>query len=303
MTTSAIMIDETLVRRLIATQFPQWKDLPVRPVAVSGWDNRTFHLGENMLVRLPSSGDYALQVDKEQTWLPRLAQYLPLHIPAPLAVGEPGEGYSWKWSIYSWIEGDTVASSSILDLNDVAVRLARFITAMHGIDTSGGPIAGEHNFYRGGSLAIYDAGTRQAITALKGKVDTDTATELWEAALASHWQYPPVWIHGDISAGNLLMQEGKLHAVIDFGQLGIGDPACDLAIAWTLFHGESRNIFRAMLPLDADTWIRGRAWTLWKALITAADFTNPGNAESVQCWRIIDDVLEDYKGYKRHNEI
>jgi aminoglycoside phosphotransferase (APT) family kinase protein len=153
-----LIINETLVHRLVATQFPQWNNLPVRPVAVSGWDNRTFHLGEQMLVRLPSAAHYAAQVEKEQQWLPILAPLLPLPIPVPLAMGEPAEGYPWKWSIYRWLEGEAATSGNIADLSDFAVSLAQFLTALQRIDATGGPQSGPHSFYRGGALATYDTG-------------------------------------------------------------------------------------------------------------------------------------------------
>jgi len=285
------MINDILVRRLVASQFPQWKDLPIRPLLPGGWDNRTFHLGEQMLVRMPSAAHYAGQVEKEHRWLPKLAPLLPLRIPEPLALGEPAEGYPWKWSIYRWLEGETASSPALADLKDFAIHLAQFLTALHRIDPTDGPPPGPHNFYRGGSLMTYDAETRRAITILKDRIDFRAATEVWERALETSWSKTPVWIHGDISAGNLLVQEGRLSAVIDFGQLGIGDPACDLSIAWTLFHDESRELFRSMLQLDDATWDRGRAWTLWKSLVVAAGFTNPNNAESAQCWRIIADII------------
>ena len=141
----------------------------------------------------------------------------------------------------------------------------------------------------------YDEETRRAITILKDRIDFKTAIEIWETALATIWTKKPVWIHGDMSAGNLLVQNRRLYAVIDFGQLGIGDPACDLAIAWTMFHDESRELFQSMLQLDPNTWTRGRAWTLWKALIVAAGFTNPNNLESSQCWLTITEILADHK--------
>ncbi len=288
------VIDDTLVRRLVASQFPQWSDLPVWPVAASGWDNRTFHLGEHMIVRLPSAADYEMQVEKEQLWLPRLAPLPPLPIPAPLALGEPTEGYPWKWSIYRWLDGDTAVPERIANLRDFAASLAQFLIALQRIDPTGGPPPGPHNFYRGGSLTTYDAETRKAITVLEDRIDAVAATEVWEAALASTWQGSSVWIHGDVSTGNLLVQGGKLSSVIDFGQMGVGDPACDLSIAWTLFGGESREVFRTMLPLNADTWARSRGWTLWKALIVAVDHTNTNAVEAAQPWRIIDEVLGDH---------
>lgn len=287
------IIDSALASHLVATQFPQWKDLPIKPVAVSGWDNRTFHLGDHLLVRMPSAADYALQVEKEHQWLPILAPLLPLQIPVPLAIGEPAEGYPWRWSIYQWIEGETAASGYIADMRDFATSLAQFFIALHHIDSRNGPRPGLHSFYRGGSLATYDAQTRQAITMLKDKIDIDATTKVWETALATTWNRPPVWVHGDVSIGNLLVKNGRLSAVIDFGQLTIGDPACDLAIAWTFFHSESRKIFRSLLSLDAGTWARGRGWTLWKALIVAAGLTNSIKTEVEQCWRIINEVLGD----------
>ncbi len=286
-----IAINASLVRRLIASQFPEWRDLPIEPVALSGWDNRTFHLGRDMSVRLPSAADYELQIEKEHQWLPKLAPHLPLPIPLPLAMGSPEHGYPWKWSIYRWLEGQSANSAPIGDLTEFAIDLARFLGALYKIDTTGGPAPGLHSFYRGGSLSVYDTDTRQAIASLESKIDATSATAVWEAALSTSWTNPPVWVHGDISAGNLLVKGGKLCAVIDFGQLAIGDPACDLAINWTLFHGKSRETFRRMLSLDKGTWARARGWTLWKALVVAAGFTNPNNTESSQCWRIIDELL------------
>ncbi|MDZ4323232.1 MAG: aminoglycoside phosphotransferase family protein [Alphaproteobacteria bacterium] len=290
-----VHIDVSLVRRLITTQFPQWADLPVESVAVGGWDNRTFHLGDQMLIRMPSAEEYAMKVEKEQMWLQRLAPLLPLPIPTPLAMGEPGEGYPWRWSIYRWIEGETASIKHIADLCQFATALAEFLSALQRIDTTGGPMAGPHNFYRGGLLSTYDAETRQAILILGDKIDAELVTTIWDTALASTWTASPVWVHGDVSTGNLLVREGKLSAVIDFGGLGIGDPACDLAIAWTLFKGESREAFRAALPLDKDTWARGRGWTLWKALIVYAGLPGTNSLERENSKRVMEEVLADYK--------
>ena len=294
-----MIIDESLVKKLISTQFPEWKDLPIQKVASSGWDNKTFHLGGNMTVRLPSAAEYELQVEKEHRWLPKLGPFFSLAIPEPIAMGEPGDGYPWKWSIYRWIEGDSAASTKIADQCRFANDLAQFLAALQKIDAAEGPTPGLHSFHRGGALKVYDDETRRSLEGLKGKIDTKTATEMWEEAIAIDWVRAPVWVHGDISAGNLLVKDGKLHAVIDFGQLAIGDPACDMQIAWTMFEGKSRQIFQKSLQLDIETWNRGRAWTLWKALVVAAGFTNPTNTESADCWRIIDEVLSDYNQQKR----
>ena len=235
-------IDVSLVERLVAAQFPQWADLPIRPIERGGWDDRTFHLGEHMTVRLPSAAAYAPQVEKEHEWLPRkLARLLPLSIPIPLAMGEPVDGYPWCWSVYQWLDGDPAATGHITDLNEFATKLAEFLAALQRIDASGGPPPGPHNFYRGGSLTIYDAETRQAISVLDGRIDTDAVTAVWDAALGATWHGSPVWLHGDVAAENLLVDGGRLSAVIDFGSSGVGDPACDLSIAWTFFGGESQE--------------------------------------------------------------
>lgn len=290
-------IDAALVRRLIAAQFPQWSGLDITPLLPGGWDNRTFHLGQDMTVRLPSAASYALQVEKEQAFLPTLAPHLPLPIPVPLAKGVPGEGYPWPWSVYRWLPGETATDERIGDLTIFARDLARFLVALRQVDASAGPLPGAHNFFRGGPPGHYDAETRDALAALEGRIDTDTAHDVWEAALSARWQGPSVWFHGDISWGNLLVKDGRLSAVIDFGTSGIGDPACDLAITWTLFRGESREAFRAGLALDAGTWARGRGWTLWKALIVYAGFSGTNPAEAEKSRLVIEAVLADHRDF------
>jgi aminoglycoside phosphotransferase (APT) family kinase protein len=208
-------------------------------------------------------------------------------------MGKPADGYPWNWSIYEWIEGDTAVRERIDDLSEFAISLAQFLNALRRISPTDGPPPGPHNFYRGGLLVNYDGETRKAIYALGGRIDADAATEVWEAALRTPWESSPVWIHGDVSPGNLLMRAGRLSAVIDFGMLGVGDPACDLSIAWTLFEGESRDAFRAKLPLDSGTWARGRGWALWKALIVAAGLTETNALEAAQPFHVIEQVLQE----------
>ena len=295
MTSASVEIDASLVRRLIAAQFPAWAHLPIRPVALGGWDNRTFHLGDDMAVRLPRAEAYAAQVDKEHRWLPRLAAFLPLPIPVPLAKGNPGEGYPWHWSVYHWLEGEVATIDRIADAREFATNLAHFLACLHRIDPSGGPTPGPHNFYRGGPLVTYDVETRRVISALSGAIDGAVATAVWEAALSATWHGLPVWLHGDLSAANLLVTAGRLSAVIDFGCSGVGDPACDLTIAWTLFSGESRDTFRAELPLDSAAWSRARGWALWKALIALATPVGPYAAEAVTARNVVDEVLAEHR--------
>lgn len=261
-------ITPALVSRLVAAQFPRWAHLPVAPVELDGWDNTTFRLGEELSVRLPSADGYVPQVEKEHRWLPRLAPQLPLPIPEPLAKGAPALGFPRPWSVYRWLAGEPATVERVSDLTSFAIELGDFLAVLYALDAAGGPPAGEHSFFRGGPLTVYDSQTREAIAALQGEIDAGAACEMWEAALASTWHGPPVWVHGDVTGANLLVVDSRLSAVIDFGCSAVGDPACDLTIAWTLFAGESREAFRARLPLDDATWARGRGWALWKALIT-----------------------------------
>jgi len=292
---SPAAINADLARRLVAAQFPHWAHLPVKPVAVSGWDNRTFHLGESMSIRLPSAAHYVAQVAKEQRWLPMLAPRLPLPIPAPLAQGKPDTNYPWSWSVYQWIEGETASLQTIADLPEFAADLVRFLTALQQIDPAGGPTPGQHNFYRGESLEVYSAETHSALTALTGQIDTPAAAAVWQAALAARWDGRPVWVHGDIAAGNLLVQNGRLSAVIDFGSSAVGDPACDLTIAWTLFSGASRDAFRSGLALPLAAWARARGWALWKALITLLEYRQTDQQKAASARNVINEVLDDFR--------
>jgi aminoglycoside phosphotransferase (APT) family kinase protein len=241
------------------------------------------------MVRMPSAERYVLQVEKEQHWLPMLSPLLPLPIPVPLARGAPDREYPWPWSVYRWISGETASQQRVADLTRFAVELAQFLTALQRIEVIGGPPPGPHNFFRGGALAPYDEETRRAIAMLAQELDTAAVTRIWDAALSTTWSRAPVWVHGDVAAGNLLVDKGQLSAVIDFGSCGVGDPACDLTIAWGLLDGESRHAFRAALPLDSATWARARGWALWKALTTW--LAHP--LEALHARRIIGEVLAD----------
>jgi aminoglycoside phosphotransferase (APT) family kinase protein len=289
--------DVALVRRLLTAQFPQWADLPITPVPSVGTDNAIYRLGNDMAVRLPRIHRAAGgRVHKEHQWLPRLAPLLPLAIPVPLAKGMPGEDYPWNWSVCRWLPGETATIGHIADLRAAATALAQFVAALQRIDPAGGPAPGAHNFFRGVPLAMRDAATRTAIASLKGMIDIDAVTAAWDAALeAPAWHRPPVWIHGDLLPGNLLVKGGRLSGVIDFGGLGVGDPACDLMAAWTLFSGESRNAFRAALAVDDASWARGRGWALSWAVIFIPYYldTNPEGVAIAR--RAIDEVLTDHR--------
>jgi aminoglycoside phosphotransferase (APT) family kinase protein len=263
-----VTIDAGLARCLVDAQFPEWAGLEIAPVALSGVDNRTFRLGDALSVRLPAGDWYALQVEKEQRWLPALAPSLPLPIPDPVAAGSPGCGYPFRWSVYRWLAGESASEDAIGDLVAFARDLAGFLVALRGADARGGPAPGRHNFFRGGPLSTYGEETLRAIEAQRSVIDAGACLACWEDALDAPWDGSPVWFHGDVAVGNLLVRDGRLAAVIDFGTSGVGDPACDVVIAWTFFSGAAREAFRAALDVDDATWSRGRGWALWKALIT-----------------------------------
>lgn len=288
-------IDASLVKRLIEDQFPQWGELPVTPVEVDGWDNRTYRLGEEMTVRLPTAAGYAPAVDKEHRWLPVLAPSLPVAVPVPLAKGVPGAGYPFDWSIRRWLDGQTATLDRVDDPCAFAESLAEFLLALRRVDATGGPRAGAHSFYRGAPPAHYDEQTRRALAALDGELDTGLASAVWEAALEATWSGPPVWFHGDFAAGNLLVRDGELAAVIDFGTSGVGDPACDLVIAWTMLSGDSREAFRQVAGQDRAMWARARGWALWKALIVLAEKIGTDEEQAAVQRRVIDEVLADHK--------
>lgn len=259
-----------LVQELIESQFPQWSHLKIIPVKESGHDNRTFHLGDEMSVRLPSGEAYASQIEKECKWLPYLKRGLHVEVPKPLGVGKPSLRFPFPFSINEWIEGETLTHDNADDVL-LARDLARFLLDLQAIDASQGPKAGMHNFYRGGSLRVYDEETQWALKRYEDVLPIARLREIWNTALLHSWEGADVWVHGDVAMGNLVIQERKLSAVIDFGILGVGDPACDFVMAWTYFQKAERAIFFEELGCDEFMIQRAKGWALWKALISMDD--------------------------------
>lgn len=281
--------DVSLVRRLLAAQFPQWADLPLQPVPSTGTVNAIYRLGDDMVVRLPRVQRWARSLEIEYEWLPKLAPHLPLAVPEPLAKGNPGEGYPWHWAVFRWLEGETWAVDRVGDVCGAAADLARFITSLRLIDTTGAPAPlPSHR-----TLAARDSYVRAAIAASHGMIDTDSVTAAWDTALrAPGCDGPPVWVHGDLLAGNVLVAGGRLNAVIDFGGVHVGDPTREIMAAWTLFTGESRVVFRAALSVDDATWTRARGWALTRVLnIPYYKDTNPEFA--ADALHTIEEVLAD----------
>jgi aminoglycoside phosphotransferase (APT) family kinase protein len=287
--------DPALVRRLLREQFPRWAELPIEPVLPMGTDNALYRLGSNLVVRLPRTERTMATLEKERTWLPKLAPHLPLAVPTPVAGGTATAGYPFTWAVYSWLAGENATPDRIRDQVRFADDLVRFIRALQRIDASSGPAPGDHNAFRGVPLARRDQAVRAAIASLGGTIDGTEVAAAWEAALhAPEWQRSPVWIHGDLDSRNLLIDRGRLAAVIDFGCLGVGDPACDVMVAWKLLSADARDAFRAALSVDEASWARARGWALSQALIALAYYTMETNSTLVvEARRWLAEVLAD----------
>lgn len=268
MSGSGPVIDAALVARLVAGQFPEWADLPLRAVASAGTDNALFRLGDELVVRLPRVEWAAETAAKEQRWLPRFSGRLPLAFPEPMGLGEPAEGYPWRWGVYQWLDGRDGLAEPVTGHVASARALAGFLAKLRTIDTLGGPVAGRHNNYRGVDLRLLDGRVREGLAQLTADIDTVAAGQIWEDALAAPaWDRPAVWAHGDLLPGNLLGRNGVLVGVIDFGTLAIGDPAVDLMAAWTVFGGEARTAFVEASDMDEAAWRRARGWALYGAAV------------------------------------
>jgi aminoglycoside phosphotransferase (APT) family kinase protein len=289
-----IDIDETLVRGLLTSQFPKWADLPLAFYPSSGTDNVIVRLGDDLAVRLPRHARASGQAEIEYVWLPRLTPLLPLSVPEPLAMGRPDQAFPWPWSIGRWLDGEPATSERIEEPRQAALALGRFVAAMQRIDAPGGPTPDVRNSFRGAPLAYRDGQTRYALSVLHEAVDTERASRAWEAALrAPAWDGPGVWLHGDLQVGNLLAQEGRLVAVIDFGCLSVGDPACDVMVAWTYLTAETREWFRAELAIDDATWERARGWALSMGLIALPYYQDSNPAFADAAGRMVQEVLAD----------
>jgi len=260
-----VLVDERLVRRLLREQFPEWADLPLTLVEPSGTDHTIFRVGDELVARFPAVEYATKQVAREARSVPFLAPQVPLELPVPVALGEPGEGYPWSWSIVRWIDGER-ATRDNLDLSRAAVDLAAFIRALHACDATDGPAPGQSTSLRGMPLSVWDGRLEPWIAKLDGVPGMrDAVAAFEEGRAAPTWDRPPVWLHGDLT-GNLITRAGRLVGAIDSGY-AVGDPACDLMPGWTLFRGADRRRFFAEVGLDEATILRSRAWAIAPALI------------------------------------
>jgi aminoglycoside phosphotransferase (APT) family kinase protein len=267
MPAAEVDVDVDLVRRLLQAQHPDLAALPLRELA-NGWDNVIYRLGDQHVVRLPRRQLAAVLVEHEQRWLPALAAGLPLPVPAPTRVGRPALGYPWSWSICPWFDGEIAATAAIDDRRAEARRLGRFVAALHRPSPPDAP----PNAVRGGPLADRADAVAMRLDRLAATVDAPRIGARWrELAAATPWQGPPLWIHGDLHSANVIVDDRRISAVVDFGDITGGDPATDLAVAWMLFDDDDRATFRDACrtehdPVDDDTWARARAWALHLAL-------------------------------------
>jgi aminoglycoside phosphotransferase (APT) family kinase protein len=282
-------VDVERVRRLLVTQFPQWAALPLDVVHSTGTVNTTYRLGDEMCVRLPRAQRWAGDLERELQWLPTLAPHLPLAVPEPIARGDPGVGYPFPWAIYRWLEGETFASDRIGDEGQAAADLARFVGQLRRIDPSGAPRS-----RRDTPMRLRDAEARAAIRSLRGVVDTVAATAAWETSLrAPAWDGNPAWTHGDLLPPNLLVSGGRISAVLDFGNVGMGDPAVDVIPAWSVFSNDGRDAFREALDVDDATWTRGRGFALHQALLIIPYYPETNPALATMATRTVEAVLGD----------
>lgn len=284
-----------LTRSLIAGQFPQWADLPLAEVSGGGTDNRIYRLGEDMVIRLPRSQREAEMIRTEQRWLPQIASALPLAIPVMLGAGTPDDAFPYPWSVCRWLEGDNLVDQPDVDLADAAIQLGRFVAALQQVDITGGQVSERARPVN----PAHDSGVRDTIRRLgaQDSVDVSAAIAIWEAALdAPQWTEPPVWTHGDLYSGNLLAQHRRLSAVIDFGLLGLGDPACDMLPAWSLLTADTRDLFRTQVGVDEATWIRGRGWALWAGLGAVDVYRDTNPTIAVPGRHAVVEAIADYQG-------
>ncbi|MEX2099956.1 MAG: aminoglycoside phosphotransferase family protein [Acidimicrobiia bacterium] len=286
-------VDDVLVHRLLATQLPQLADLPLIRIEAWGTDHAIFRLGDELSVRLPKIGWAAEQGEHESRWLPGLAPYLPIEVPVPLAVGEPADGYPFRWYVSPWLEGKSPRPGGSVDLCELAVDVAAFVLALHRIDATGAPTP--QHVQRGGPLAGADGFTRGSAEQLRDEADVEALLAVWDAGLhAPSWDGGAVWVHGDLSDGNLIVGDGRLSGVIDWGGLLAGDRAVELMVAWNLLDAESRAVLRDELGfVDDAMWLRGRAWTV-SAAIQALPYYRDTNPDIVaRSWRAVREVVAD----------
>ncbi|MFH9404162.1 aminoglycoside phosphotransferase family protein [Streptomyces sp. NPDC017638] len=291
-----IPVDETLVRSLLREQRLRWAALPLSP-AGAGTDNTMYRLGDDLLVRLPRTAGHARSVRKEQKWLPRLAPLLPCPIPEVVHAGTPADAFPLVWSVHRWIDGDEAGLDTVRDWAAFGADLAAVVRELHRIDLGGATRTGDLGWYRGGSLRPCDEWVGRCLedcrTTVGSELDIDALEELWRAALALPEPCGPhVWLHGDLKPTNLLVRDGRLHAVIDFGTLSVGFPDAEHATLWDL-PPRARQAYRDTLDLDEVTWTRARAWAIAVGLSGISFYWHTFPAFVAECRARLRAILAD----------
>jgi len=283
--------DADLVRRLLQAQHPQWADRLIRRVPSAGTDNAMYRLGDDLAVRLPRIDWAVAAVAKEQRWLPRLAPHLPLAVPLPVAEGTPAEEFPHPWGVVRWLPGEMATVEELEDPIQAARDLAAFVRALRQVDVADGP---RHT--RGAPIRHGDGMVRDGIAGLDGEVDVDALLDVWaEAVAAPEHEGPPSWFHGDLSYLNLLAADGHVSGIIDWGTCGVGDPAIDMVVAWSLLPTGARDVYREELGVDDAEWARGKGWVVTGVFgIPYYRYTNPVLvADKIHA---IEAVLADHRG-------
>lgn len=288
-----IELDAIAARKILDAQFPQYKTLPLIPIVSGGTDNTMFRLGDRLCARFPKREDAVPQIEKEQVWLPRLAP-LPLKIPVPVGHGAASNFFPFAWSLYEWLPGRSLVESEIEDWSAAAAALADFISALQAKDVFGAPLSGAQNNYRGVALEKRDRLTRAAIAGLADEYPEEVLSRVWDDAVKTpKYEGDPVWLHGDLQGGNILVQSGRLSAVIDFGLSGVGDPACDLMVAWSVLPKSARTVFKEGVGIAEEIWIRGIGWALSVSVIALEYYRGRNQVLSQISRRTIDAILDD----------
>ncbi|MEH1167314.1 aminoglycoside phosphotransferase family protein [Micromonospora sp. CPCC 205539] len=291
-----IPVDEAVLRALLRAQCPQWADLPLS-LAGGGTDNTMHRLGDDLLLRLPRTADKVRSLRKEQEWLPRLAPLLTRAIPEPVHAGTPIAEFPLPWSVYRWIDGQEPHSDTVQDWAAFGVDLAAFVRELHAVDLMGATRTGALSWYRGGPLQPADEWVIPYLEDCRAAgdegIDFDALERLWRAALAlPEPSGPQVWLHGDLRPTNVLVQGGKLHAVIDFGGLSVGFPDAEHAPVWDL-PAQARQAYWDALSLDDLTWERARAWAVMVGLAGLSYYRHTYPAFVAQCRARLEAILAD----------
>lgn len=274
------------IHNLVKNQFPEWRDLEIKPILPLGTDNLMYRLGNDKIIRIPITKESILDIEKEINCLPKFSN-LPITTPQIIAIGQEAKEQNSRWIICNWIKGDNFNKNNIQDQKQAAIDLANFINELQKIDITNAPES-----RRGKPLQNFDKKVRESIKSLDDCYDIKLLNNIWEKALdAEIWTKSPVWIHSDLHEGNVITHNGKISAIIDFGLAGIGDPACDIVPAWTLLQKEAQTTFRNHINADEETWKRGHGWALSFGVIAYSYYRKTKHPIAEISRKVIDEVI------------